>query len=719
MNSTELLTDYRSVTQHIDNCELKLAFDRLEKIIRNSLIPFRLEELAKLQETYKYMLIYFAQGSKDPQRELIHNDLRISLYELADNVYNELQEQESKDTYYIQKRRFKQEAISYADISKVLQQATDVSDFETLDNNLLSLFYKIWTSGLLSAKEAADIQELFDNEGLPNKIACQIVSSLYLSVQAHFDITKVRLLFDIALSGNPEARVRSYICLLLILYTYKRRTVVYPVIAERLALLSESPDFIRIVRTVILRFTLSRETESITRKMREELIPEILKITPQITDKLNLLDMASDMEGDGMNPEWQDMLSKGKLGKQIEEFNELQQEGADIMHSTFVHLKSFPFFNEVPNWLLLFDSKYKSFNTAATTPEETSLYETLETASFLCNSDKFSLSFSLSKLPESARNMMLSQFSEQAGEYLQQSNADLPSEQKEIERICGQYIQDLYRFYKIYPFRNEFNDIFKLPLDFHNLPELRPYINDDQSLTIIAEYYLRRNHLQDALVLFEELATRKPEDDVLFQKIGYCKQMSDDIQGGLEAYLHAEMLHPDSKWVLRRIAASYRTLKQANKALEYYKRFEAIDPDNLSIQLNIGHCYLELKMYEEALKCYFKVDYLDSTSHKAWRPIAWCSFLTGKFDQARNYYTKIESEQPKMQDYLNAGHTEWAMQNIAAALHKYRLAVKQTKEGMDAFIKQFKQDIPDLVAAGINEEEIPLILDRLYYMIEE
>ena len=40
----------------------------------------------------------------------------------------------------------------------------------------------------------------------------------------------------------------------------------------------------------------------------------------------------------------------------------------------------------------------------------------------------------------------------------------------------------------------------------------------------------------------------------------------------------------------------------------------------------------------------------------------------GKYDQARNYYKKILDNQPHAQDLLNAGHTEWALQNIKGAL---------------------------------------------------
>ena len=148
-------------------------------------------------------------------------------------------------------------------------------------------------------------------------------------------------------------------------------------------------------------------------------------------------------------------------------------------------------------------------------------------------------------------------------------------------------------------------------------------------------------------------------------------------------------------------------------------RDRAFNPNDLSIQICIGHCHLELKNYNEALKYYFKVDYLDNKSTKAWRPIAWCSFLTGKYDQARNYYKKIMDNQPNTQDFLNAGHTEWALQNIKGALAFYKKAVEKESGDFSKFQEQFNQDIPDLLVAGIEEAEVPLMMDQLRYSLSD
>ena len=194
--------------------------------------------------------------------------------------------------------------------------------------------------------------------------------------------------------------------------------------------------------------------------------------------------------------------------------------------------------------------------------------------------------------------------------------------------------------------------------------------------------------------------------------------MNGDLQGALDAYLRADLLNPGSKWVIRRIAGCYRSLKEPEEALKYYRRYEKLNPDNLSITISIGHCYLELKNYSEALKCFFKVDYMDSNS-KAWRPIAWCSFLTGKYDQARNYYKKILENQPNTQDLLNAGHTEWALQNIKGAIEFYKQAVDMEYGDFHKFQEEFNQDIPDLIVAGIEDSEISLMMDQLRYVLND
>jgi len=720
MTLQEINQAYNRIIGSLDNKELKNAFDALQSLISGSKEYTFQDKLNELQETYKYMLRYRIEGIKDPMQEQIYHNLHASIYELTDQLKHKLMAIESPLAFYNRRRSMQVlPIIPYSELHRKLTTCVDTENESDYEATLWLLFNKIWTSDPLIPEDSTAIKKILDDSLLPFSAGSQIVSALLLALQTTFDKEKVLLLFDAAgFSVGEEVRVRAFIAILLTLYMYRKRTSLYPQIENRLATIAEEPGFTKTILTIILRFILARETEKITRKLQDEIIPEMIKLSPQITRKMNLNDFTPEQLGDEKNPDWQDIFADTSLGKKMEEFGELQQEGADVMHSTFIHLKNFPFFKELSNWFLPFIPEYSLFADKYKQNEnEKEIIDTLAAAAFMCNSDKYSLYFSMMQIPEAARKMMIGQFNSQASEMIQQNKEELISKRGKLEIVSGQYIQDLYRFFKLYPNRLDFEDVFSSPLDFHNLPILRPYISDEESLTTIAEYYLRKNYFEDALIIFNRLATIKKDSDILFQKIGYCKQMLNDIDGALDAYLHADLLNSESKWLIRRIAGCYRTLKQPEEALEYYRRYEEVSPDNLSVQISIGHCHLELKDYKEALKYYFKVEYLDNKSHKAWRPIAWCSFLTGKYEQARNYYHKITTSQPNMQDYLNAGHTEWALQNMQGAIDYYKQAVRIEEGDFTKFREHFMQDTPDLMTAGIAESDIPLMLDQLRYTL--
>ena len=730
MTIQEINKAYNRIIGSLDCKELKNAFDFLQGLIAGAREYSFQDRLNELQETYKYMLRYRIEGAKDPMQDQIYNNLIASSYELTDQLRNKALAIDSPLAFYSNRRVMQREHMNYEQLHTILDKASlqkietadgNISEQKQLESATLMLFNKIWTSDFLSIEEVSQIRDILTDPELPTIIGCQVVSALMMGLQAAFDKEKLLLLFDAADMREEEIRYRALISILLTLYTYRKRTELYPQIYNRLDTLAENfPGFTQAIRTIILRFILAKETEKINRKLQDEIIPDLMKLSPKLSQKINLRDITPETLSDEMNPEWQDLFADKALGKKMEEFNELQQEGADVMHSTFIHLKQFPFFRELGNWFLPFTIEHSVFGDLLTKNQsEKDMLQSMTGAPFMCNSDKYSLYLSMMQLPEEARKMMMGQFGDQTSELIQQTRDELILKRGKLEIICGQYIQDLYRFFKLYPAHLDFDDIFTFTLDFHNLPILRPYISDEESLTAIAEYYLRKNHFQEALTIYNHLNDTCLENGIIFQKIGYCKQMNDDIQGALEAYLRADLINPNSKWLLRRIAGCYRTLKQPEEALKYYHRYEELNPNNLSVQINIGHCHLELKNYNEALKYYFKVDYLEANSPKAWRPIAWCSFLTGKYDQARNYYKKIMDNKPTTQDFLNAGHTEWALQNIKGALAYYKKSVQNENGNFLKFQEQFNQDIPDLLVAGIEDAEVPLMLDQLRYSLDE
>jgi tetratricopeptide (TPR) repeat protein len=712
MTTQEIRTIYGQTVKSLDKRELKAAFDSLQTLVSHT-HAFQ-DELYGLQETYKRLLYYYTEGSRDPMQAKIYSELTASAYELADKTVQSALTRDSSHLYYSARRTFEMHPEDIATLAGNIRSAHEVSNIAVAEASTAQLFRRIWTSGYLTEEDVTGLHSAIVAAGGLTVMKCQIVSSLILGLQAFFDRRKFLLLALAAESDDREVQIRAYTGILLTLYLYRFRVDCIPEIRHRLDALAERVEFRKIVYMIILRFILSRDTEKISNKIREEIIPEMMKLKSKFNPHSSFGDMFPENQEGEMNPEWIEKLSDGKLGKNIEEFNRLQEEGADVMHSTFVHLKNFPFFNEISNWFRPFLIGDSSIS------EEEIIMKSLEVIvniGFMCNSDLYSFYFSTKQIPEAGRKMMMSRLESQLGEVLRERVAEIQTRYDAAERIVGQYVQDLYRFYKLYVRHHEFDDIFTQPLDFHNLPVLQAYFSDRNDLMNIADHYLQKNYFDDALYLYGRLS-ESSEEEALYQKTGYCRQMTGDYERALADYAKAEIINPGSKWLLRRTAQCFRAAKRPEKAIDYYLQYEKLDPENIAILLSIGSCYLDLKNYSEALKYYFKVDYLDAKGHKAWRPVAWCSFLTGKYDQARNYYGRILSRNPDAQDYMNAGHTEWVLQNVKGALDRYKKSVEALNGDYEKFRTEFNRDMPELAAAGIDPAEIPLILDQLHYSLE-
>ena len=725
---------YERIIQLLDQRALKSAFELIHQFIAESRAYMFQDELFKLEETYTRLLHYYLTGSDDPMRQKIFSELIASGYELADAIMQKKLSSDSPNLYYSIRRTLAIHPESISKLTDTIRSAYDIQNITHAESLTAQLFKTIWTSTFLSEADMNSLQSSLLNQeassghagpsGYMSILNCQLVSALIIGLQTLFDKRKMQLLLIAADSDDEEVKIRAYTGIMITLYRYKHRLAFYPDLTWRIDTLSEQAEFKKIVYFVILRFILARETEKITTRMKEEIVPEMMKLNPKLTSKSSSKDFTLESFEFEMNPEWMEKFENSGLGKKLEEFSQLQEEGADVMLFSFVNLKHFPFFNEISHWFLPFHS---GLSFLLDTNMVTRSLETMTKVGLMCNSDLYSFYFSIKSILDEGRTAMLQKLESQLTEWSQQQSASLQTQNDRTERIIGHYIQDLYRFFKLFPRKHEFQDIFAQNLDFHNLPIVQRYFSDKNDLLNIAEYYLRKNYFEDALTIYYRLSDSFEGDEMLFQKKGYCRQMTGDFSGALEEYAKAEMINPDSKWLFRRTAQCHRALKNPEKALDYYFLLEKTNPDNktstslrgskqsISVLLSIGSCHMEMKNYTEALKYYFKADYLDDESGKAWRPIAWCSFLMGNYGQARNYYSKILSSDPDSQDYTNAGHTEWALRYLQGSFDYYMQSIHAAKNDFETFRKEFVKDIPELTAAGISPDEIPFMLDKLQY----
>jgi hypothetical protein len=316
---------------------------------------------------------------------------------------------------------------------------------------------------------------------------------------------------------NEHIRQRALTGLLLFLRKYDHRLQLYPQLCHRLAHLFEDTGFRKNVRDILLQFILSRETEKITKKIQEEIIPEMMKISPKLRNKIKLDDLMGETGTEDKNPEWVNIIDQSELGDKLKEFSELQLEGADIMHSSFAHLKTHSFFNELSNWFIPFYSKH-SLISDYSDKESKNLTKTLMESSLLCNSDKYSLFFSVVQMPNEYKKMMNGQFAAESDAVNELQKEELPGISKQSSLISRQHIHDLYRFYKIHPKKNDFEDIFKENTEYIYAQSISNIVSDPESRMIIGEYYFNRSYYEEALHIFNLLIEEEMSSYVIYQK---------------------------------------------------------------------------------------------------------------------------------------------------------------------------------------------------------
>ena len=164
----------------------------------------------------------------------------------------------------------------------------------------------------------------------------------------------------------------------------------YPNLFNELELLKDNPYFYSDLYTEILQIFLSLDTEDIDKKMRDEIIPSIMKssnMTEPIKDisDINLEDLTE------FNPQWKDSIEKIK--DQIKDLDMLRQEGADTNMCTFSQLKKYPFFYEPSHWFYIFGENTPEIYEMQTDTQNSyaSFIETLRNATDMCNSDNYTL----------------------------------------------------------------------------------------------------------------------------------------------------------------------------------------------------------------------------------------------------------------------------------------------------------------------------------------
>jgi tetratricopeptide (TPR) repeat protein len=741
MTRKEIEDLYQAAINHIYQRRFRPAVTELSRMLRFTTVADFFYRLETAEENYKTLLKYTMEGYQDPQRDRILQNLYSQLLFLADDLRQSLI---IRELPYLRMQKSLLDDLPGFDETafiKTLQRffRRVSGDLPTGQEPLISyqntplrltphemdqVFFLITLSGRIGDAFVVLLRKIFNSETVAWYEKSVMISALTTGLLNQFDPQKILLLIELAEAKEEQVYQRGLAGLILALLLYDKRLSFFPDIMERLRLFSQEKSLIPEIELVLMQFLKARETDRITREFEEEVLPEMKKMMPKVEDKLQMNDQTHDEDLEGKNPGWKDMIEEvpGLLEK-IEKFSRLQMEGGDVFMSTFRQLKRFDFFNRISNWFVPFhrehpaiqhdDDHFNSINAR--------LMDSLEKAFYICNSDKYSFALNFNAIPEQQRSMIVANFE---AEFAQMR--DMAGEEQLLDQslttnaIYIQYIQDLYRFYKLFPSKFEFEDIFQLKPRLSELSFYKMYFSGSSFPEKTAAFHFDKGHYQEAAESYEDLVSLHGPAAEYYEKIGFSYQRLGQYVHALEAYKKAELFDGDHLWLFKKIGLCYLKVKDYHNALKYFREALTLQSGDLTLQLQIGQCLIHVKDFESASHLYQQSRFFAPENLKVLRPLAYCLFILGKLPQAEEHYLTICSKTEDLSPYdlMNAANVKLCLGKLKESLDLYqqsfRLPAARKKDLMEAF----DQDIPYLLRNGIPEVQVSLLRDHLIYGYE-
>lgn len=683
---------YKRTINKLDERHLGEALELLQELA-NVLGDWKLlDEVADVNSAYGLLLYYMEQGNNDPAREQQHTNFIAACYNIAEKA---AQTERALVTGTSARMRSISEILK--DMENLeLKNITSEPCEEDANKHVelyTELFNASYDSFLWNDEAAAQAQEVIDSALIAENDKALMASGLFINCLQAFDARKIIFFADnYSTATSSMLRIRMLVAVAFTLYTYRNRLFAYPAITSKLKDLCNNPRFTTGMQNLQKLIIESLSTHEVDRKMREEIIPAMLKSHNFNPEKFGIDSLEEISES---NPEWKN------FEQQVGKLAELEAAGADIYYSTFSTLKRYPFFNNAANWLYPFEENHPGIPKQIRKTGLKGIANALLKSDVLCDSDKYSFCMLTTQMTDGQVNMIISQLPEMGG-------YDTAIAQTS-ESTCRNYLRNLFRFFYLYSGKSKPANPFETDMSLLDCNELAEAFKDKTEINKISAYAIKKGKYDMAISFLLLSETKGFADSEVYQELGFCYQKKKSYFDAIAAYEKANALSGDSKWTLQHLAQTNRIVGNYKDALNYYRLLETAKGEDAKIAFRCGECLVHLESYDDAMHEFFKAEYLNPDMTAATRAIAWCSILTDDIKQARKYYDKLLLKEEQGEDLLNAGHAAWIDGDTKAAVELYSRAYAELKR--EEFLKRMQSDKEILKTHGISNYDITFMSD--------
>jgi len=705
---------------------LDVAIELLEQLYvqRPTLIGH--SELEAVKNDYQLMVDYMERGFTDDKRASLYLSLLQRLYRVAADL--EISWRCKNVIVYVDAFRISDHLNTSHDfIRSVLEsfvsdvamlsllpeaerteKAKDLYDRHQVFIN--RLFNTLWTSCQWSDDDCAFYTGLMLSPMVDVVDQQLLVSAVTLGAMNQFDINKFKALTTVYQQSTDE-RVRQRALVGWVLSVFEGMDI-FPEQDEIIRKLCENKDTIRELYTLQIQFFYSQDTEKDNEKLQRDIMPYLVEGSNITIGRLGIVEKEEDSLENILNQDAEDKRME-QMEEKVRKMMEMQKQGSDIYFGGFRQMKRFPFFNDLANWFTPFYIDHPALRTTIERIGQPNILQTITNQGNFCESDKYSLAFAMesiiNQIPGNIKEMMGSEgVFDPMGTTLDKSNPTY---------ICRAYIQDLYRFFRLYRSSNELINPF---IDNHKssfVADTFFFVYKSFIGTGLDEYkmrlalYLYKHKNMDKLV--ELMSTFHVEDANYNILMGYINLYFGKPDVAYQIFNMVLQEDTENQWALKGMARAAMDCEDYDTAEHTYSQLLRLEPDNINYAVKRCVTLLKTERYAEAREELFRLDYQYPDNMNVKRVFAWMMLLDKSLDKASQLYDRILSDAPMAEDYLNSGYCWWAQGNIGQAKNSFQAWITMTKGNKDRLLEEIRNDQKVLDLYGITEIDCLLMVNLI------
>ena len=685
------------------------------------------DRLYAIQADFQRMADYWKQGYKDPQLPTLYTQLLHRLYVIyVDAQMNHAVGQSTFLSAVYMRLRMTARNWSVQTLREALESY--VSDLAMIElepphvrgerekelhrqhHQLMSEWFdNLWLSPVWTDGQASAIEEILLLPTIESLDQQLLVSAITIAVTNHFDLAKFRLLLHIYQKATDEnLRQRALVGWVMALCN-DTATYLYSEEMEELKALLEDKavcqELMQLQQQIIYCVNAEKDRQTI----QKEIMPDLLNNGSFRMTRNGIEEVEEDPLNDILHPDEEERRME-QMEESFRRMQDMQNQGSDIYFGGFSQMKRFSFFQDMSNWFVPFYEDHPGIAEVTKRFQDNKFLSSIIKVAPFCDSDKYSFVLAFSQVVDRIPKDMLQMFERGEASFGEVAQEVLSSTAY-IRRL---YLQDLYRFYKIFPHRSEFkspfedmDEIFFANPIFRNTP-LEDCFND------MAAFLIKQHRLNEAVMVLDN-CEKAHRDFRFYMMAGYLSMKTDYgfvnlFDEAVSLYEKALALEPENEKAHLGHAKALFESGDYKEALNEYNFLLKIQPDKKNYLLNRAVCLSKLSRYEEALKDLYRLNYESPDDMNVSRVLAWVLTCNDKYEQADKIYSQLMGDHAQPEDLLNYGYCLWLSGKNGQAVECFQRYLKETKEGKLSIINGER---PLLKEKGITEAEIQTMLYML------